>query len=135
MILFHPLPPADLNEPGWEIRTGQAVWRLPHGETELAGDLLIATCSNHRAFLQFTKSPFPLLVAQENASRWEVALPSQNKRYAGKGAPPKRLIWLYLPRILQGAPAPKGWTWHLDADGWQLENAETGESLEGFFIQ
>lgn len=134
-LLAPPLPPADLHQPGWTVLKGQAVWRLPHAQTELAGDLVLGMASDGRAYVQFTKSPFPLLVAQENLNQWEVSFPSQNKHYSGRGAPPKRLMWLYLPRILKGAPPPKGWVWRRDANRWHLENPKTGESVEGFFAE
>lgn len=134
-LLVPPLPPADLHQPGWTVLTGQAVWHLPHAQTELAGDLVLGMAAEGRAYVQFTKSPFPLLVAQENFRQWEVSFPPQNKRYSGKGAPPKKLMWLYLPRILQGAPPPKGWVWRRNANRWRLENPRTGESVEGFFAE
>jgi hypothetical protein len=64
-----------------------------------------------------------------------VELPSQNKYYAGKGRPPSRLIWLYLPRVLAGEPPPKNWSWRQDRNEWHLENGATGESVEGYFAQ
>ena len=128
-----PLPPADLKQPGWTVREGQAVWRLAHGAREIAGDVLVATRANGDAFIQFSKTPFPLVIARENAHQWQVEFPPQSKHYAGRGRPPRRVIWLYLPRVLAGEPPPKGWTWHHDASGWQLANGATGESLEGFF--
>jgi hypothetical protein len=131
-----PLPQANLQEPGWQVRQGQAVWRLAHGEREIAGEVLVATkCNGPRAFVQFSKAPFPLVIGQETANRWQVDFPPQNRHYAGQGRPPQRIIWLYLPRILLGQAPPKKWSWHQDANGWRLQNTPTGESLEGFFNQ
>lgn len=131
--LFPPLPPANLQDPGWTVREGQAVWRLPKSAKEIAGDVLVATRPGGRAFVQFSKTPFPLLIGQEVGNRWEVELPAQNKHYSGRGHPPKRLIWLYLPRALAGESLPTNWTWREDGKGWRLENPASGESLEGFF--
>ncbi|HVV71537.1 MAG TPA: hypothetical protein VHI52_08570, partial [Verrucomicrobiae bacterium] len=64
-----------------------------------------------------------------------VEFPPQNKHYAGRGAPPKRLIWLYLPRVLSGQPPPKNWVWQQDNTRWHLENRANGESIEGYFNQ
>src|SRR5512135_1163934 len=86
------LPPADLKKPGWTVHQGQAVWRMQHGSREVAGDILIATRSDGEAFIQFSKTPFPLVIAQENAHQWQADIPPQNKHYAGRGKPPKRLI-------------------------------------------
>jgi hypothetical protein len=96
------LPPANLQEPGWKVHSGQAVWRLEHGKTEIAGDVLVATRADGQSFVEFTKSPFSLVIAQASPRQWQVEFPPQNKHYAGPGEPPKRLIWLYLPRVLAG---------------------------------
>lgn len=129
------LQPIDLKEPGWTVHEGQAVWHLPHGEREIAGDVLVATRPDGRSFVQFSKSPFPLVTAQSAPNQWAVEFPPQNKHYAGKGEPPKRLLWLYLPRVLSGIPPPNGFTWHEDSDEWRLENKANKESLEGFFAK
>jgi hypothetical protein len=130
-----PLPEANLKQPGWKAREGQAIWRLAHRKEELAGEVLVATRSDGRAFVQFSKNPFPFVIAQATANSWEVTFPAQNKHYAGRGKPPERLIWLYLPRLLSGQPPPANWIWHEDASGWRLENHSSGEALEGFFTQ
>jgi hypothetical protein len=132
-MLVPPLEPANLQEPGWSVREGQAVWRLAHGRSEIAGDVVVATSRGGRGFVQFTKPGFPLVIAQSTTNRWEVEFPAQNRRYAGRGAPPKRVIWLYLLRVLEGQKPPEHWVWREDSQGWRLENGETGESLEGYF--
>ena len=128
-------PAINLSEPGWTVRRGQAVWKRGHDAPEIAGDILLATRADGRTFVQFTKDPFPLIVAQSTPEAWEVKVPMQNEEHAGHGKPPKRLIWLYLPRVLSGAPPPSGWIWHEDTSGWSLKNPKTGESLEGYFAQ
>ncbi len=128
-----PLPPADLREAGWTVREGQAVWQRQRGGPGLAGEILVATRTNGVALVQFTKTPFPLVVAQATAGQWEVRFPPQDKRYSGRGEPPQRVIWLHLPRALSGKPPPENWTWQEDNDGWRLANGATGESLEGYF--
>ena len=129
------LPPTDLKAPGWTLRQGQAVWSRERGAGEIAGDLLVATRADGSAFVQFTKTPFPFVVARSSAGRWEVEFPTQDKRYSGRGTPPRKLIWLYLPRMLSGAAAPSGWTWHLSANEWHLQNLKSGETLEGYFTR
>lgn len=127
------IPAANLQESGWTVRQGQAVWRIPTGSREIAGEVLVATKPDGGAFVQFTKSPFPLVIAQATHDRWEIEFPPQNKHYSGRGAPPKRIIWLYLPRMLQGRPPPRNWTWKEDSSGWQLRNGSNGEAIEGYF--
>ncbi|MDB6068197.1 MAG: hypothetical protein JWR26_4405 [Pedosphaera sp.] len=131
-----PLPQVNLKEPGWTVREGQAVWRRKQGAPELAGDILVATRNDGRALVQFSKTPLPLVIAQSTPNSWEVESPVENKRYSGRGQPPARLIFLYLPKMLTGQPPPRGWSWHsLENHGWHLENSATGESLEGYFSQ
>jgi len=127
------LPKVNLSEPGWSIRQGQAVWRTGRDAPEIAGELIVATNPDGRSFLQFTKTPLPFVVAQSTANSWQIEFVPENKTYSGRGNPPKRLIWLYLPRCLAGALPPKPWSWQrLENDGWRLESQTTGESLEGF---
>jgi hypothetical protein len=130
-----PLPAADLEEPGWTVRQGQAVWRRERGAPEIAGDFLVAW-RGQSAFVQFSKPPFTLLSAQRTASAWEINVPAQNQRYSGRGKPPSRLIWLYLPNILENRPPPKEWFWQPPGHGhWRLENHKTGQSIEGYFAE
>lgn len=131
-----PLPKLNLNEPGWTIRQGQAVWHARRDAPEIAGDLLLATHPDGRAFVQFTKSPLSLAVAQKTRNQWQIEFPIQNKRYAGHGKPPSRVIWFLLPDALAGKPLPHPWHWtRLSDDRWRLQNPSTGESLEGFLQQ
>lgn len=129
-----PIPPADLGADGWQTTRGQAVWRRNHQAPELAGEILFATQSNGRTFVQFSKNPFPLIVAQRTPESWEVQIPVQNRTYSGRGRPPGRLFWLAVPWVLQGEePPPKGWAFRrLEANRWRFENRRTGEFLEGF---
>jgi hypothetical protein len=130
-----PLPQFNLSEPGWKVRNGQAVWHVPQGKTEVAGDLVVATNPQGDTFVQFSKSPFPLVIARATPKQWHVEFPPQNKNYSGRGKPPLRLIWLWLPRILSGEPPPKNWKWHSDESGFRLENPSNDESVQGFFNQ
>lgn len=129
-----PLPRIDLTEPGWTIYRGQAVWRPDPHASGFAGDILVATNPDGRVFVQFSKTPLPLAVAQRSSSAWQVEFPLQHKRRAGRGEPPGRLIWFVLPAALSGTLPPPPWTWHRpDPQDWRLLNPKTGESLEGFF--
>jgi hypothetical protein len=129
-----PLPPANLKEPGWTVREGQAVWRRQRSEPEIAGEILVATRPDGRALVQFTKNPFPLLTAQSTSKGWQVEAPTENKFYSGHGKPPGRLIFLYLPRLLAGEHPPKGWTYQKTPENsYRLENQTRGESLEVYF--
>ena len=128
-------PKVNLQDPGWTVLEGQTVWRLERGTREIAGEVLVATQPGGRAFVQFTKAPFPIVTAQLGPNSWWVEFPPQNKRYSGHGQPPQRIIWLYLARVVGKNPPPKNWSWRPDPAGWRLENLSSGESLEGFFTQ
>jgi hypothetical protein len=127
-----PMPPVNLKEPGWIVREGQAVWKRDRNAEELAGEVIVAT-RDRNGFVQFTKTPFPMIIAQTTPNHWQVEIPIQNRRFAGPGSPPKRLIWAHLPSLLMGHAAPKGWSWKLSPDNsWTLENSHTGETLQGY---
>ena len=135
LTFSRPLPPVSLTEPGWIVHQGQAVWRLPGGKHDIAGDVLVAIGPERKSFVQFSKSPFPLVIGQTTSNRWQVEFPPQNKHYSGPGFPPKRLIWLYLPSALEGKTVPHGWAWTNSESNWRLENRATGERLDGFFAE
>jgi len=127
-----PLPRINLQEPGWTIREGQAVWKRNREAPEIAGELLVATAPG-RTFVQFSKTPFPMVVGQSTTNKWQVEIPTQGKRYSAPGKPPARLIWLYLPGMLAGQAPPKRWSFQqLSSDRWRVENEKTGESIEGY---
>lgn len=130
-----PPPAADLSDAAWTVRQGQAVWKQKRGAPEIAGEILVATQTNGRSFVQFTKTPFPLVIAQTATNSWQLEIPAQNRRFAFHGAPPSRVIWFQLPRALAGATLPKKFAWQTSPAGWRLENSATGEALEGYFSQ
>lgn len=128
-----PLPPVNLSEPGWRLRQGQTVWRRDSKSPEITGDLLIATNPDGRSFVQFTKTPFPFVIAQTTSNSWQIHFVANNKTYSARGRPPARLAWLQLPRCLAGNSPPARWNWtQLDNGGFRFNNPATGESLEGF---
>jgi hypothetical protein len=128
------LPRVNLKEPGWTVHRGQAIWRRQRGGEGVAGEILVATRADGRAFVQFSKGPFPIVVAQSTPSIWSAEFPPQNAHHSGCGRPPKRIIFLYLPRVLLGLAPPRHWSWQeLSQGGWRLENESSGESLEVHF--
>ena len=128
-----PLPEANLQQPGWKVREGQAVWQSKRAAPEIAGELLVATRPEGDSYVQFTKNPFPMVTARTTATQWQIESPLQNRRYTGRGHPPARIVWLLLPKVLTGATPPAGWTWQqIDRTQWRLSNRSTGETLEGY---
>lgn len=128
-----PMPPLDLNGPGWQLRQGQAVWKKETGKPEIAGDVVIATNPNGNSYVQFSKT-LPLLSARRAPQGWQFDVPPENKHYSGSGEGPKRIVWLQLLSALEGRE-PRGY-WkliHPSDDFLALENDETGERLEVHF--
>ena len=128
--ISRPLPPADLSAPGWEIQTGQAVWKS--GASDLAGELIFAERRDGSSALQFIKTPLPLVSAQTRGNRWTITFIADNRTVSGKGAPPAQLLWLHLSAAFKGDPPTQPLKFTRDANGWALENADTGESISGF---
>ncbi len=123
----------DTNEPGWQVRQGQAVWRLQAQATELAGELVVARHPDGRAFVQFAKPPVTLASATQSRETWQFALPLQRRSGRGHNPPPPTVVWFQLVRLLRGESTGPDWRGERFADGrWRLENIRTGETLEGF---
>jgi len=129
-----PFPTVDLKEPGWTVRQGQVIWKRERNAAGVVGEILVATRPDGRAFVQFSKNPFPMLIAQSTRSSWEAEMPIEKRRYSGRGLPPAHLIFLYVPRALAGMSLSRKWSWEkVENNGWRLENRSNGESLEIFF--
>ncbi len=130
-----PLPPADLQAPGWDIYQGQALWKPRRDAEGIAGEILIATQGDARQLVQFSKNPFPIITAGAGPHSWELEVPTQGKHYSHRGSPPNRVIWFHLPGAIKGQKPPKPWSWTpADANGnWRLENLTSGESAAGYF--
>jgi len=126
------LPPADLDAAGWRVQQGQAVWQPPGKRPELAGDLLLATNGSGGLFVSFSKAPFSLVTARVEGGDWQIDFGSADYTGRGRGTPPTRFAWFQLPKVLAGAPATRPWNFtRYGANNWRLENAQTGEFLEG----
>jgi hypothetical protein len=130
-----PLPRVDLRAPGWNVRQGQAIWTPARNTTGIAGEILVATGPSDRVLVQFSKNPFPMVTAGAGPDSWELAIPTQGKRYSYPGKPPKRVLWFQLPSAIAGRSLAKPWIWTSSAlsGRWRLSNPSSGESLEGYF--
>jgi hypothetical protein len=127
-----PLPPVDFRSGNWTLHQGQAVWQPKRESPEIAGEIVFASRPG-RTVLEFTKTPFPIAVAQVTPASWQIEFPPENKMFSGKGTPPSRLSWLHLANALGGNAPQKPWRFVRESDGnWHLENEKTGESIKGF---
>jgi hypothetical protein len=130
-----PLPAADLSTPGWSIKQGQAVWSLPKHKTELTGELVVAANSNGSSFLQFSKTPFPIITAQTTRGFWQVEFIPEKRKFSGRGLPPERLIWCDVANVLLERSTLAKRDWHFrrtDEQSWEFENKVTGEKVRGY---
>jgi len=119
--------------PGWHIQEGQALWRPRRGMPELAGDIVMASDSAGRCYIQFAKTPMSLVCAQTTPTNWLIQFPPAGMSFAGHGRPSKRFAWLYLHAALAGEPLPKSLHFETKPDGgWRLENRRSEETLDGF---
>jgi len=127
------VPPADLSQPGWTTRQGQAVWRPGKAAPELAGDLVVATRDDGSCFIQFTKTPLPLVTAEATTNAWRLCVAPTDTTRSGGGPAPLLVVWFCLPRCLAHLSPGKAWSWEtLPDNGWRLANPATGEFLEGY---
>ena len=72
----------------------------PPRETELAGEVLVATQGDGGAFIQFTKSPFTLVVAQSTAESGKWSSLPRATALCRPGRPPEET---HLAPIAPGA--------------------------------
>jgi hypothetical protein len=127
------MQPVNLSEPGWRVREGQGLWQPSAHRPEVAGELLVALHADGRCFLQFAKTPYPVVSAQTGPEHWQIEFPPQKMAFAGGGLPPGRFGWLHLCRALAGEKLPREWSFQASPEGnWRLENARTGETLKGY---
>jgi hypothetical protein len=126
--------PINLAEPGWQVERGQGIWQPRRQASELAGDLLLARNADGATMVQFVKTPFPTVTARTAGSWWRIEYQPQNRRFAGRGHPPKRCLFLYVSAALAGRDLPADITFQKLGDGqWRLRNEKTGEVVEGGF--
>jgi hypothetical protein len=128
-------PPKNLftiSGPDWHVLQGQALWTPRNGAPEFAGDIILAT-NDGSSYVQFAKTPLTIVTAQVTPERWLIRFPQNNQEWSGHEPAPTRTLWLHLADALAGKPLPKPLHFALKPDGnWRLENANTGEILEGF---
>ncbi len=128
-------PAVDLSAPDWTVREGQAVWKSAPDAAGIAGDLTLATGRDGRSFVQFSKTPLPIVTAEIGGGRWRVSFAPQRQTYRGRGTPPNRVLWLQLPGALNGTSTGADWVLTTSAtspENWRLENRTTRESLDGY---
>ena len=128
-----PFASVDFNDKAWKVEHGQAVWKPGRDSPEIAGDLTVARHPDGRTVAQFTKTPFPFVIAQTSSNGWQIEFVAFNRTLRAPGTPPGRIGWLHLVHYLDGSPTPKPWMFRRPDHGqFRLENASSGESLEGY---
>ena len=124
--------PLDLASPGWQTRSGQAIWKPDRSKPEIVGDLLVSSDENGNAYVQFSKA-FPIVSARLSREGWQAEFPPQNKRYSAPGNPPSRIVWLQLLRAVTDAEVNGRWTVERTESSLTLTNTHSGESVEAHF--
>lgn len=132
-----PLPVVDTSQPGWHTQQFPALWRPPGRDSvEMAGDLWVTRHADGRVLVGFAKVPFPNLTAWRTLEEWQIEFQPQRRRLQGRGTPPHRCLWLWVPEMLDKKPlpallrveAPPGRT-----NALRLRHAQSGEMLTLFF--
>lgn len=127
-----PLPPIDLNEPGWSIETGQVLWKMNASSPEIVGELVMASNTDGRFLLQVFKDPLPLLAAQSEAGRWQLTDVPGQRTFSGRGTPPVRAMWLHVYSSIEGTPPPAPLKFQGTRAEWSLTNPISGEVISGY---
>jgi len=124
------LPADDLSASGWTVRQGQAVWKTH--DSEIAGELILASHADGRSSVQFIKTPLPLVSAQSQGQLWTIRFFADNRTISGRGSPPTQLLWLHLAPALRGHALPKPLQFKIESGGdWEV-GSENGETISGF---
>ena len=109
------------------------MWRSKKEAPEIAGEVILATNNNGRAFVQFLKNPLPLVTAQIEPEGWQIEFIPEKRHFAGRGMPSRRLLWVHLLRALQQARLPSGVEFEsIPEGGVRIENKQSGESITLF---
>ncbi len=115
------------------MQQGQALWRSKKDAPEIAGEVILATNTNGRAFIQFLKNPLPLVTAQISPQGWQIEFIAEKRQFGGRGIPPKQLLWLHLLSGLEHTPMPSGLEFgKIPEGGLRIGNKGTGESITLF---
>ncbi len=123
-------PPANLAEPGWTSREEQVVWCPRSGAAELTAELLVASYSDGRRFVQLSKQAFPLVTAQILGNDWSIAA-GGHVRASGHLPAPSQVAWFQF-QSLPPTNAGKGWRLENKSNGiWRVTNLRSGEFIEG----
>ncbi len=124
------LPDVDLDDPGWTVWEGQALWTPRSDVTALAGDLIVARNQDGDVLVSFSKSPFPIFTAQTDGNLWRIDFIDKGRSYYGIGRAPKKFIWFRFPDILEGGSPTKRWVVDRPANGeLSMVNRKTGEAI------
>ena len=124
--------PLNFSEPGWKLHEGQVAWQSRRGAPEIIAEFHAGIHPDGRCWLEVSKAGLPFLTAQTDATGWQIHSVMENRRHAGRGAPPARVGWFQFVRCLAGQPPAANWTWERRETGtWRLANPSTGERMEG----
>jgi hypothetical protein len=125
------MPEVDLSSGGWTVWVGQAVWRRGADLPTLAGDVVLARHRNGDVLVNFSKPPLSIFTARTAGDRWTIEFVDGGGARAGRGSPPRRFVWFYLPRVLAGEPAPGKWQSRVQDDvRWTFHDPRSDETIK-----
>ena len=125
------LEKVDLEEPGWRLYNGQALWNPGAKRPTIAGEIIVASHERGDILVDFSKSTLPLITAQIVGDIWRFEVFESGKSYSGKTPPPKRVFWFYLPALVEGKSLPKSWMAETTEEGaWTVRRKGTDEMIK-----
>ena len=127
-----PMPVVDFDQPGWQVWTGQALWQPPGDTPSVAGDILISLHESGDRFIELIKGPVAVFSAQTHSKFWWLKLIDRGDAYSGKGKPPARFIWFYLPELVDQCDDKSVKHWQVEypnAETLVLTNKLSGEKI------
>lgn len=92
---------------------------------------MIALNTNGAVYIELSKSPVTLFRAQTTAQRWWLST-IDSGNHQGRGHPPTRFIWFFLPSLLTEKTPLPGQHWRINEqtpESLELTHVETGEHL------
>ena len=121
----------DTSAPGWNQRSGQAVWTPARGADEVVIDLQVWRRTDGECVLDVSKAGLSFVLAHLTADTWRIEA-ATGQRHAARGTPPARVAWLQIALALVGRPPAAPWQFErLDPDAFRLTNPRTGERFVG----
>lgn len=125
--------PLNLEDPGWNVQRGQAIWHQRDVGSDLVVEVIFAKQDEGPFFLQVNKETLILSVVHGNLQDWEINMPMERRQLKGSGPLPAHHLWGQLASVLAGRGAAGDWTWNeMEGGGMVLDQGASGDRVEVF---